>query len=184
MKQKIKILLLIILLTNTINAQTNYNPTTIGEALKTLFRYYPTNFKSLYGNERKEKWASFASKLKIPNSVVNRIDIVSSTDWPLFFMSVIPAGNDKEKAIAKQKEICNEVLDTKIIYQKKQYNIVLKADESNLENEKLVCAYKLENAPPEFLEARIIVRLDDAVKKKYKYQFTISMAYVESSYKY
>ena len=181
---KIKIILLIMLFANTANAQSKYNPTTISAALNTLFYHYPNNFKMLFGRDRNEKWNSFESKLKLPNSVVNRIDIASSTEWPLIFMSIIPAGNNKEKALVKQKEICNEVLGTKLMYQKKQYNIIFKADESNMEGEELVFVYKVDNAPPEFLEARIIVRLDDAIKKKYKYQFTISMAYVENAYKY
>jgi len=184
MKRGYKIICFVMLFANTIFAQINYRPATISSGLKTLLFHYPNNFKMLSGKDRNEKWNSFDSKLKLPNSVVNRIDIASSTEWPLIFMSIIPAGNDKEKAIVTQKKICNEVLAVKLNYLKDKFDIILKADESNQPNEELVYVYKIDDAPPEYLETRIIVRLDDAVKKPYKYQITISVAYINDPTKY
>ena len=39
--------------------------------------------------------------------------------------------------------------------------------------------YKLENTLSGFLEAIVIVRLVNAIKNKYKYQFNLSMDYVK-----
>ncbi len=172
------------LFVNTSFAQKQYNPASIKEAIQILFKNYLSNFKSFNGAKKNDTYASFTSKLKLPNSITNHIEIASSTDYPLIFISIIPAGCDKKIAIQKQKKICAEILATKILIDKKEYNIVFKPEESNMENEEYVFVYKVENAPPKYLEAQVVIRLDPTLKKKYKYQFTFSLAYVESSYKY
>jgi|GEM_PF-2973530 len=48
-----------------------------------------------------------------------------------------------------------------------------------MENEDLVLVYKLENTLSGFLEAIVIVRIVNAIKNKYKYQFNLSMGYVK-----
>lgn len=48
-----------------------------------------------------------------------------------------------------------------------------------MENEDQVFVYKLENTLSGFLEAIVIVRLINAIKNKYKYQFNLSMDYVK-----
>lgn len=184
MKIIFNLLIFIMLIANSCHAQKQYNPSTISTAIQILFKNYLTNFKSLNGAVKSDTYASFTSKLKLPNSVSNRIEIASSTDYPLIFISLIPAGNDKNVAVQKQKEICAEILATKITIDKKEYNIVFIPEESNMENEEYVFVYKVENAPAKYLEARVAIRLDPIVKKNYKYKFTFSVAYVESSYKY
>jgi hypothetical protein len=42
-----------------------------------------------------------------------------------------------------------------------------------------VFVYKLENTLSGFLEAIVIVRIVNAIKNKYKYQFNLSMDYVK-----
>ena len=44
--------------------------------------------------------------------------------------------------------------------------------------------HDLENALSGFLEAMVIIRLDNAVKKKCKYQFYKSIAYIKNFFKY
>jgi hypothetical protein len=117
----------------------------------------------------------YPSKIGFPNSVKNEFQVFPDTDYPFIFVSTIPAGDDKDKAIAQQNELAKLIMETYISYNQSSYKIVVIEKESTKGSAPFY-KYKLKNGPSEFENVRIFLKLGDTRgTQTYKYKIEMGL---------
>ncbi len=180
-KNRLIIILLISLFVTfqTASGQNKSYKTSLSKALNTIFANLPDSCKKLYGIRKPGNSMSYQSKINLPGSVENRFDVGVSVDYPLIFMSYVPAGNNKSAAIIRLKKIGVIIAGIKIVYNKKIYKIQFSGKESTVGDDPDY-KYGLQNPPPELADTKIYIRLAEADSKTYQYQFTMGV-YVKNN---
>lgn len=146
----------------------------LSKSLSTLFNSLPDTCKGLWGKQKTGSTRSYESKLRLPRSTENRFDIATFVNYPLIFMSYVPAGNDRDTAIEHLKLLKKEIDSVTVTYKKKVYKIAFLPSESKT-GENPDYQFSLVKGPRELDGTKIYIRIADADNKKYRYQYSMGI---------
>jgi hypothetical protein len=176
-------LLVVLLLATTSTAQTNKTPyaDSLGKGLSILLASVKDTCKVHWGKRWPGETKSYVSKMKLPRSYENRFDIAPFVNYPIIFLSSLPAGNDRKKADIDLRKLKMEIDSVTVKYQGKEYPLqYLAAESKTAENPDF--QYKLLKAPKELDGLRIYIRLADApYGVDFQYQYTMGF-YIRKDY--
>lgn len=169
------ILFLSILLSSNLFAQITEYKTLLSKALNTLYADLPNNCKTLCGAAIEESKISYKSKVKLPNSTNNQIDILPYIMYPVIFYSYVEASDDNATALTQQNDIRKAILATTIKFKNIKYKIIYLAAESK-NGDKPEYFYALENGPEELENVKIYFRKGNTFRNEtYKYHFEMGL---------